>query len=453
VEAYYRDLMEIGAIWAYFDKTPSGAPTSTSIVKLEIPPSQWVGGGAHYSNSHDVVPELRSIPEKTKGVVLVTERLMPVDLDIVHPGTGELGEAEQRDSTKGGLVAVRRGNPAHPMEPITKLVIRPTQSQPSLKWKLRFSGGSKFKLWKDSSLTQAVVPEQTEFNSSAETVLFLEGLAKSSALGAESVKLLAVVGGQTVEAETVYFTVVEAQILVQVRFWIREGWIDVPWHPLDNPLADKIAGGDKRDNTFDLTPRFRVAQEAVLQPFKELNPSTPTYPSLHGIRQFSKVNKAGRSTLYHKPSSVSYPNLPYSASNQLFPWATPTAITSPSTTRMNVTPVPRPNDRTAKIRFHGAANDPLIVGSFDIDWDVNVAINASDPLQLKYSIDGWHDDYPAIEINMRPDVESPPFLSTGAGFTTNPQPYFWLHPLPSDVFALGNGSDITISPTKTGDVK
>jgi hypothetical protein len=44
-------------------------------------------------------------------------------------------------------------------------------------------------------------------------------------------------------------------------------------------------------------------------------------------------------------------------------------------------------------------------------------------------------------------------LSTGAGFTTNPQPYFWLHPLPSDVFALGNGSDITISPTKTGDVK
>jgi hypothetical protein len=81
VEAYYRDLMEIGAIWAYFDKTPSGAPTSTSIVKLEIPPSQWVGGGAHYSNSHDVVPELRSIPEKTKGVVLVTERLLPVEIE------------------------------------------------------------------------------------------------------------------------------------------------------------------------------------------------------------------------------------------------------------------------------------------------------------------------------------------------------------------------------------
>ncbi len=84
MEAYYRDIIETGTTWVYSDETPSGAPTSTSFVTLKIPPSQLVGGGAHYSDSYDVVAQLPSIPEKTKGVVLVTERLLPIEVKVVN---------------------------------------------------------------------------------------------------------------------------------------------------------------------------------------------------------------------------------------------------------------------------------------------------------------------------------------------------------------------------------
>jgi hypothetical protein len=84
VEAYFRDLMEIGTTLFDSEKTPSGAPTSTSIVTLKIPASQLVGDSAHYSNLHDVVPKLPYISEKTKGVELVTERLLPIEVKVVN---------------------------------------------------------------------------------------------------------------------------------------------------------------------------------------------------------------------------------------------------------------------------------------------------------------------------------------------------------------------------------
>jgi hypothetical protein len=86
-EAYYRDLMEIGTTLFDSEKTPSGAPTSTSIVTSKIPASPLVGDSEHYSNLHDVVPQLPSIPEKTKGVELVTERLLPVELKVTDFAT------------------------------------------------------------------------------------------------------------------------------------------------------------------------------------------------------------------------------------------------------------------------------------------------------------------------------------------------------------------------------
>jgi hypothetical protein len=80
VEAYYRDLMETGQMWFSGDGTPSGAPTSISTVTLAIPPSEMAGVNANYSASHDVVPQLPSIPENAKGVVLVTERLVAYEV-------------------------------------------------------------------------------------------------------------------------------------------------------------------------------------------------------------------------------------------------------------------------------------------------------------------------------------------------------------------------------------
>jgi len=87
----------------------------------------------------------------------------------------------------------------------------------------------------------------------------------------------------------------------------------------------------------------------------------------------------------------------------------------------------------------------------DIDWDLNVTIDATDPINLKYEIGGAHDDYPAIEVNMKFDAKDPTPATTP--FTTIPQPYFKLHPLPSNVFALSNGEEVIINPVKKGAVK
>jgi hypothetical protein len=219
--------------------------------------------------------------------------------------------------------------------------------------------------------------------------------------------------------------------------------------------GDTIAGGDRRDNSLDWEPGggtapltsargFRVAQEAVIMPFKELNPSL--YP---GIRQTSAQNISGVSSLWDKPTSVPNPLSPYSSTNELLPTATPTIVASPSTSRMHIDTL-RPNDRKGKVRFSGAVNDPLVLGSFDIDWDLSVTIDGTEPLNQKYEIEGSHDDYPSVEVNMKFDAKDP---RDSSSFSTAPQPYFKLHKLPGSVWLLANGSSIEISPAKKGDVK
>jgi hypothetical protein len=381
-----------------------------------------------------------------------------VDLDIVHPATGELAESDQHDATKGGLVAVKRGDFTRPEgsrdEPVTKLVIRANNSIPGLKWRLRFNGGTVFKIWKEVQRINPVVSDQTEFDSAQDVTLYFEGLKKSGAVGSESVKLLAMINGSSNEADTAYFTVVEAQVLVQVRFWIREGWLSVPWHPTANPFGNTIAGGDRHNESLDWEPGYgtpplstargyRVAQEAVIIPFEELNPTL--YP---GIRHTSAENVSGTTSLWHKPTSVPHPSSPYSSTNELLPTATPTDIASPSTSRMHFD-TSRPNNRKGKVRFYGAVSDPLVPGALDIDWDLNVTIDGTDPLNLKYEIDGSHDDYPSVEVNMKFDAKDP---RVSAPFTTTPQPHFYLHPLPGNVWNLANGVQINISPAKKGDV-
>jgi hypothetical protein len=397
--------------------------------------------------------------------------LLPVDLDIVHPRGGELDEAKQHDPTQGGLVAVRRGDITKPdgfrPEPLTKLVIRANSSVQGLKWKLRFNAGNNFKIWQDVERAQEVVSEQTEFDPTQDVTLYFEGLKKSGSVGSESVTLLAMIDSTSVETEKVYFTVVEAQVLIQVRFWIREGWIDLPPHP-QNPIPNyKIAGGDRRDNSLDwepgkgtpplaAAPGYRVAQEVVMQPFEELNPIVINAGDVvtifkPGIRAGSDEDRSGVTSLFLKHGAVPFSALPYDAIvNELLATATPTGTAPPPTDRMHIESS-RSSDRKGTVRFYGAVSDPLVLFAADIDWDLSVTIDATDPINLKYEIGGSHDDYPAIEVNMKFDAKDP--NPTTTPFTTIPQPYFKLHPLPSNVFDLMNGEEVIINPVKKGAVK
>jgi hypothetical protein len=192
--------------------------------------------------------------------------LLPVDIDIVHPATGELDEAKQHDPTKGGYVAVRRDYET----PVTKLVLRQGVGVEGMKYKVKFNGTDKFKLWKDEARTQAVVSAQTEFDPAQETTLYFKGLEKSASVGAEAITLQAVINGTATDAETVYASVVEAEFDVWLNVFIPPQWTDFPaTHPIHidyitNPLDPypiptpfyrrKIAAGDDRsfnDEFFD----------------------------------------------------------------------------------------------------------------------------------------------------------------------------------------------------------
>jgi hypothetical protein len=194
--------------------------------------------------------------------------LLPVDLDIVHPATGELEETKQNDQSKGGYIAVRRDDET----PVTKLVIRKRASIDGMKYRLKFNVGASFKIWKDEARTQAVTSEQTEFDPDEETNLYFEGLKKSGAIGQHDITLQAFINGEPHDAETIYTTVVEAEFDVWLNVFIPIQWTDFPAvHPIHldtftNPLDPfpiptmiyrrKIAAGDDRgfNNRFFENP-------------------------------------------------------------------------------------------------------------------------------------------------------------------------------------------------------
>ena len=461
VEAYYRDLMEIGTTWLYFDKTPSGAPTSTSIVKLEIPPSQLVGGGAHYSNSHDVVPELRSIPEKTKGVVLVTERLLPVELDIVHPATGELDEGKQHDARKGGYIAVRRDDKS----PVTKLVLRQCSGVSGIKFKVKFDGSDKFKLWKDAARIHAVVSQQTEFDPAQETTLYFEGLKKSTSVGAESLTIQAVINGTSTDAETIYANVVEAEFDVWLNMFIPPQWVDLPaLHPIHNefdgidPVTGapryvyrrRISGGDDRsfstkyftNPALDVDDKIgntstRAHSQVVIIPFKDLDAD--------GFKDNSAKSVMGLSHNYLKSASVPDPSAGYSSCNRLVPQPTVTGTDRALTSDMQIDGATRygTDGNTVKFRFHGSAGNPVVIPSPTIDWDFEIAVSVSDSntLSPKWELIGHKQDgFPAYEIYVRD--------SDGTGGNNQGTPVYTFDPIqhgntPLDLTAVYG--DVTVT--------
>jgi hypothetical protein len=421
-EAYFRDLIETGQTWFSSDGIPSGAPTSISTVTLAIPPSKMAGVNANYSASHDVVPQLPSIPENAGGVVLVTERLLPVELDIVHPATGELDEGKQHDARKGGYIAVRRDDKS----PVTKLVIRQCSGVSGIKFKVKFDGSDKFKLWKDAARIHAVVSQQTEFDPAQETTLYFEGLKKSTSVGAESLTIQAVINGTSTDAETIYANVVEAEFDVWLNMFIPPQWVDLPaLHPIHNefdgidPVTGalryvyrrRISGGDDRsfstkyftNPALDVDDKIgntstRAHSQVVIIPFKDLDAD--------GFKDNSAKSVMGLSHNYLKSASVPDPSAGYSSCNRLVPQPTVTGTDCALTSDMQIDGATRygTDGNTVKFRFHGSAGNPVVIPSPTIDWDFEIAVSVSDSntLSPKWELIGHKQDgFPAYEIYVR----------------------------------------------------
>ena len=234
--------------------------------------------------------------------------LLPVDLDIIHPATGELADAKE-DVDYGGYVSVQRledpADATSDVTPKTKVKIHAISgAQSTWKTRLKFNGADRYKIYRDEARTQEVVSEQTEFDATQDTTLFFHGLKKSTSRGGEIVTMQVKVNDPWVDGDSVKCTIVQSEFLIQVKGFIPYAWTEgeeeVPWLPNGtSPMVGKVAKGDLHTipggNLRPASPgfknaystgatvgpilkrwnnaSFRCCQTIVLTPYKELHSS------------------------------------------------------------------------------------------------------------------------------------------------------------------------------------
>jgi hypothetical protein len=350
--------------------------------------------------------------------------LLPVDLDIVHPATGELAE-DREDGTSsspdGGYVSVKRtvGSDVvgdDDVTPITKLKIHAIAgAQSTWKTRVKFSGADRYIIYKNEDRTEEVISEQTEFDATQTTTLYLQGLKKSLSRGGESIMMQVKVGNDWVDGDSVKCTIVQSEFLIQIRAFIPYEWTEGESLWLINgvnPMNGKVAQGDDReatlqfknvfsdkDENFSVAP-YRLCHEVILTP----------YPALHyfyqDIEPERKFSSAPTSDHYNKATSVN-PSEMAQRNGYADLLSSPIASGPPVVFPPTYAPYLlyynslRPNKCGLDLTASGkdGAMGIFTAASPAIDWDIGLEIDASiDPLQPRIRALGKHDLYPAYEI-------------------------------------------------------
>ena len=220
-----------------------------------------------------------------------------MDIDIIHPATGELEEGREDSSSKwveahrGGLIAHRRKENT----PMTKLVLRASSGLSSdARFRVRWSETSltaRVNVWANEARTQPVISQQTEFPANAETILYLEGTGQGSG---EALKFTQQVkaGDSWVEGDSVSTTVVHAEIPVVLRSFLPHKWTageaPVPveatvvetqeYGPvISNVIFSNTVGGNRENysvESYDAETEFKTTMTLVMTPYKELHVNT-----------------------------------------------------------------------------------------------------------------------------------------------------------------------------------
>jgi hypothetical protein len=346
----------------------------------------------------------------TNRVVNKKVNLVPVDLDIVHPATGEVAEGSE-DSTsayvekgKGGLVAIRR----NPDTPLTKLVLRavpglPTTSKFRLDVESTLSSGH-IKIWKDQACTQLVTSQQTEFDVGVETTLYLEGVDHGSVGDLKVIQEIKV-GETWHQGDKVSIAVVHAEIEVVLRCFIPHKWTDaeapIPTQLLPPDASGTIAG-DRQPysvENYDDEPLFRLSQMIVMTPYKEL----------HGQVDIAskRDEKAAPLTEYYRKSE----DIPTADQNADFGetlavGAAPNWFFPPDPTPVaTYTNAYRAGD-VSKIKVTlsgGPGTAPFVPDALtpNIDWEYTISMTrmeyGNNPY-IRVEVDGNHNLYPAYEV-------------------------------------------------------
>jgi hypothetical protein len=336
-----------------------------------------------------------------KDTVGVT--LLPVDIDVVHPASGELAESKE-DKDDGGYVSIRRMFDNQDLAPVTKLVIRAISgAQSGWKTRLKFTPSDRYKIYKNTARTEEVSSEQAEFDATQDATLYFQGLKKSQSRGGEEIKMQVGINGQWSDGDSVKCTIVQSEFQIQVKAFIPYAWTDPEsgWQTA-LVMGGKVAKGDNRgfvnaysDRTHGYAAAsFRVMQKVTLTPYEELH-GTPDLQNERlaepGIisEHYEKANSVDPSELH-----LTYGSL------------------SPTGTPVSGTPEIKDEDYRNSTRASKSSSITIEAGGIDgalpwyaratgnrIDWVLTFSIDVSaDPLLPKVSFSGWHDRYPAYEI-------------------------------------------------------
>jgi hypothetical protein len=370
-----------------------------------------------------------------------TLKLVPVDLDIVHPVTGELNDAKE-DIDDGGYVSVQRledpSDLTSDATPKTKLKIHAISgAQFTWKTRLKFNGADRFKIYRDEARTQEITSEQTEFDATKDTNLFFQGLKKSISRGGELVTMQVKVNDVWVDGDSVKCTIVQSEFLIQVKAFIPYAWTEaeeeVPGPDGMSPMVGKVAKGDLHPGLGDrvtipgflnvystdkeLPPGpvatgsstvglykyapFRCCQTIILTPYQELHQS-------YDLESKRMHMTAPSSDHYTKATSVNAAEITLKKGYMALSGAPSSTGKGPIETKDY-----RQGARTGKIAelhiefggidgalgFVGSSTVPYSLFAEDIHWDMWLKVNSeSNPLLPNIEFGGEHDSYPAYEI-------------------------------------------------------
>jgi hypothetical protein len=337
---------------------------------------------------------------------LKTDRLLKVDLDIVHPATGELDEAKE-DVNDGGYVSIKREVEEEDVVPVTQLKLHANSSLPSTaKFRLKFADGGRYKIYSDETRQTLVESEVTEFDVGNPTTLYFQGLSKSQSRGGEEIMMQIGIGGSWYDGDSVKSTVVQSEFPVVIRAFIPYLWSQ-PEQPAS--FLDVIAGiwytviaeGDNRKallRSDSIGVSYRMRQRIVLTPYYDLHSSsdlsadreeTVADLSTHHVKQLSVplldlLDKHGDSWDSNGPT--------------VHEEGPPTFTSSSYLKDSHV-------DKTVSFNIVGSGEDGAmpwyIPGAVtpNIDWDVDVSLDAfADPLNPRIAVIGTRDKFPAYEI-------------------------------------------------------
>jgi hypothetical protein len=398
-----RRAASCGACSASRDATTLTKPPNATAPKSvretsgtsSLPPSRYIFPAvvALLDNPRSVRSQRWLPRSRGRGRVVAAQpriNLLPIDIDVVHPATGEMSES--REQKEGGYIPIKRNNKT----PVTKLKLHSLEGLPDAKFKLVFSS-NKIKLWKQCTngvFSEPITTDDTTFPANQETEVYVEGVTKSTTAKDVEVGVKVVIGSTESSSASIKLTVVQAEFPITVRAFIPYLWTEPDFISAFFVL---VAGGDNRGLSLSEEARFRMRQQITITPYEDLHSNTDKFTD-------RLVDTADLSYSYDKNKAVPVSERGgkhgYSFISGVEAEKSGRPIINQSKTKFDFKS--RVNPKTVKYYIAAGASDgALYVPDFtvpDIDWNFDLEVDCTNIVKPKITATGARDKFPAYEI-------------------------------------------------------